>query len=114
MTSWVIKNIRTIRMDKNYTQEYMSIVLQISQSYYGRIENGKCKMDLDLFFKIAELLDINIEILLSKNGKSIKERKIKATNVSQKLIDQYEQRIWDLKQEILEIKVKLYKFENQL
>ena len=77
MTSRVIKNIRTIRIEKNYSQEYMSLELKISQSYYGRIENGKCKLDLKLLFRIADVLEINFENLFKEDLKVlIKEEKM--------------------------------------
>ncbi|MEC4048669.1 helix-turn-helix transcriptional regulator [Flavobacterium sp. SUN046] len=114
MTSRVIKNIRTIRIEKNYSQEYMSLELKISQSYYGRIENGKCKLDLKLLFRIADVLEINFENLFKEDLKVLikEEKMLKKSGLSQKLVDQYELRISDLKQEINELKEKLKRFER--
>ncbi|WP_162846400.1 helix-turn-helix domain-containing protein [Flavobacterium dankookense] len=57
MEIWVQKTIRTIRLEKNYTQEYIATKLNISQSYYGRIENGKADLNIDTLYKILTILD---------------------------------------------------------
>ena len=57
MKDLVLKTLRSIRIDKNYTQEYISIELNISQSYYGRIENGKADLDIDKLCKILKILN---------------------------------------------------------
>ena len=41
MSTTVSEKIRLLRLEKNYTQEYVAAQLELSQSYYGRIENGK-------------------------------------------------------------------------
>lgn len=53
----VLKTLRSIRIEKNYTQEYISLELNISQSYYGRIENGKADLNISNLYKILMLLD---------------------------------------------------------
>lgn len=52
--------IRLIRLEKNYSQEYMANLLNISQSYYAKIENNKSDLTIALFFKICKILDVDI------------------------------------------------------
>ena len=56
MKDLVLKTLRSIRLENNYTQEYISIELNISQSYYGRIENGKAVLDIVKLCKILKIL----------------------------------------------------------
>lgn len=52
------ENIRKIRRDKDYTQEYMAFEMGISQKSYSDIENSKVKINLDILTKISAILDI--------------------------------------------------------
>lgn len=52
------ENIRKIRRDKDYTQEYMAFEMGISQKSYSDIENSKVKINLDILTKISSILDI--------------------------------------------------------
>ena len=53
------EEIRRIRREKNFSQEYMAEMLGLSQSQYSRIENNECSIDLEKTKKISELLDIS-------------------------------------------------------
>jgi transcriptional regulator with XRE-family HTH domain len=59
MQEKVLVKIRDNRYKKNYTQEYMSEKLGVSQSHYAKIENGKVKLKADHLMKILEILEIN-------------------------------------------------------
>jgi transcriptional regulator with XRE-family HTH domain len=52
------ENIRKIRRDKDYTQEYMAFEMGISQKAYSDIENSKVKINLDILTKISAVLNI--------------------------------------------------------
>jgi transcriptional regulator with XRE-family HTH domain len=71
MDKEAVKLIRRIRIEKNYSQEYLASKLNISQSYYGRIENGKVNLDLKILNEILAILQIDyIEFFTSiKNSK---------------------------------------------
>lgn len=53
------EQIRKIRREKDFSQDYMAEVLGLSQSQYSRIENGDCSIDIDKANKIAEILEVN-------------------------------------------------------
>lgn len=66
----VAANIRKIREEKNYTQEYLAAKLKISQNAYSKIELGYTKITLERLFQIAEVLEITaIELI----GESVAE-----------------------------------------
>jgi transcriptional regulator with XRE-family HTH domain len=74
MEIWVQKTIRKIRLEKNYTQEYIATKLNISQSYYGRIENGKADLNIDTLYKILTILNtdyIDFFMQVKSNEKKI-------------------------------------------
>lgn len=52
------QNIRKIRRDKDFTQEYMAFEMGISQKAYSDIENSKVKMNLEILTKISDILEI--------------------------------------------------------
>lgn len=52
------RNIRKIRRDKDFTQEYMAFEMGISQKAYSDIENSKVKINLDILTKVSAILDI--------------------------------------------------------
>ena len=64
MQSTVYK-IRKFRENKNYTQEYMASQLNISQSAYAQIESGITSINSQKLIKIAEILGVDLEKLVS-------------------------------------------------
>ncbi|MEP6465729.1 MAG: helix-turn-helix transcriptional regulator [Parafilimonas sp.] len=60
--------IKILREFRNYSQEYMADKLGISQNAYSRIELNKSKLTTDAAEKIAELLQIPLDDLLSKDN----------------------------------------------
>jgi len=58
-------NIKQIRELKNYTQEYVADEIEVSQSTYSRIENGTAPIKIDTLQRIAEVLDVDLNTLLS-------------------------------------------------
>ncbi len=73
MKELVLKTLRSMRIEKNYTQEYISIELNISQSYYGRIENGKADLNISNLYKILMILDTDyIDFFLQVKAKEEK------------------------------------------
>jgi transcriptional regulator with XRE-family HTH domain len=54
---WKIRKLREFR---EYSQEYMAIVLGISTKSYSRLENGRCDFTMSRLQKIAEILQVRI------------------------------------------------------
>ncbi len=72
------KNVKKIREDKNFTQEYIAGLLGITQSQYSRYENGHTPIKEELLYKIAEVFKLEIETIL--NYHELVETAIKKNN----------------------------------
>lgn len=63
----IILNLKKVRENKGYTQEYMAKQLGYkTKSAYNHIEQGKVKLDIDKLIKIAEILEVEPSIFLVK------------------------------------------------
>jgi len=50
-------NLRRIRREKDYSQEYVAFKLGISQKAFSNIENGKTELKLSMILSLAKILD---------------------------------------------------------
>ena len=58
------KFVRDARLKKEYSQEHMAHLLNISQSKYSRLEKGEISFDINELSKLIDSLDLNpLEIL---------------------------------------------------
>lgn len=76
----VYENIRTLRVLKGFSQEYLAQELDIHQSYYSRLERGVRDIPLSLLLKISELYSVPLDNLLNddlSNMAKIMSEKIK-------------------------------------
>lgn len=62
-------SIKSIRELKNYTQEYMAEAMGITQAGYSKIEKGKTGLSLTKLEKIAQILNVSIESILTFDTK---------------------------------------------
>lgn len=53
------KLVREARLKKEFSQEHIAHVLNISQSKYSRLEKGEISFDVDELSKLLDLLDLN-------------------------------------------------------
>lgn len=123
-------NIKHIREIKRYTQEYMASELGISQSNYQRIESGQIKISAERLSQIAKALEVTEEFLQTFKLDNILVQQTIETNqgqasgyiqnytnantVSNKLIEQYEARIQEQKERIIELKAIIEILKGQL
>ena len=63
-----IQKIRFLREKKKLRHEDMADRLEISTSAYSRLENGETKIDVERLKKIADILEVPVEELLSTEG----------------------------------------------
>ena len=59
--AWII---RSCRLSRGYSQEYMAEMLQICQSSYANLESGKSVITIDRLIRIAEVLNLDIHELI--------------------------------------------------
>ena len=63
----ILVNIRTRREYLGYSQEYVSMKLNISQNAYSKMELGKSEMNIKRLFSLADVLLTTPEKLIQDN-----------------------------------------------
>jgi transcriptional regulator with XRE-family HTH domain len=58
--------IKFLRLSKNLTQSYLAEQLNIDTGNYSRLERGETKISIERLGKIAQLLDVDLNFLISK------------------------------------------------
>lgn len=58
--SVIAANIRSARLYRNYSQEYLGLRLNISQNAYSKIEIGQSNVTLQRIFEIAEVFEVEV------------------------------------------------------
>ncbi|SDG47870.1 helix-turn-helix domain-containing protein [Psychroflexus sediminis] len=89
----VLKNIERVRKNKYYSHDYMAICLDISQAAYSKIERNQTKLSVERLFKIAEILEVELEDLLETGIK------YQFTQASKENLTAYLQRMPSFQQE---------------
>lgn len=106
--------IRRLRENKGFSQEEMAEKLHISRSAYSRIENGETNSWVNHIEKLCENLDVKPEELLlntenlyqTNNDSSAvqtnthQDTHITINHLSDKVIELYEERIKELKEQV--------------
>lgn len=62
------KNIRTLRMQQNMTQDTLAEKLFVTRQTVSNYETGKSRPDIDMLLKIAEILQVDIHVILYGPG----------------------------------------------
>lgn len=75
MDKKINEKIRLLRLEKNYSQEYVAAQLELSQSYYGRIENGKRTISVDCLMKILSVFDVDYNTFFNEMNNSQSSQK---------------------------------------
>lgn len=112
------KKLRTLRAEKGFTQEKIADLLKIPQATYSNLENNKGKLDLNIIEKIATIYEIDMLDILSDDKLVFNQKNKKGDNnglvinqLSDKLIEQYEERIKELKTTISELRLVIANFK---
>ena len=66
-------NIRIIRENLGYSQEYMSMLLGITQQAYSHIEKNAEKITIKRLKEIANILDVKVATLLDEESAFIQQ-----------------------------------------
>lgn len=102
--------LKVLRKSKKMSQEEVADYLGISQSAYARMENGESHSWATHILNICDVFEIAPEDLLKSDNykEEVSEREIASvattTELSEKVIEQYEERIRELKQTIRDLK----------
>ena len=60
------EKLRTIRLSKNLTQEYIDKAVDINTSHISNIENNRVKVSLSTLVQICNALDTTVDYVLSE------------------------------------------------
>lgn len=98
------EKLKKARISKNFTQEYLAEVLNVSQKTYSNFESDKTKPGFSHVEDIAKVLDISVLDFLTGDSITVNQnnnnevaiaQNYEEINTSEKLIEQYEQRLKD-------------------
>ena len=67
-------NIKRIRDQKGYSQEFMASQLNVSQAAYARMENQEVKLSVDRLQKIADILETDVSAFLDSSKLNIQNQ----------------------------------------
>jgi transcriptional regulator with XRE-family HTH domain len=97
--------IRSIRISKEYSQEYMAERLDISQSTYANLEAGKTAMRVDRLLEILSILEVDIAALFHIDSTPIiPGREFPERSIHPEVKEVYEKLICEMKDEITFLK----------
>lgn len=111
------EKLKQARLNKNFSQEYMAEMLNVSQKTYSNFENDKTVPSFSQIEEISKLLEVSILSFLKNEALSFYNTDNKGGNnglvinqISDKIVEQYELRIKGLEEEISYLKNLLEKF----
>lgn len=84
----IYERIRSIRLARNFTQEYMAEQLTIDVANYGRLERGKSKVDIEHLKKIASILGVSLEELVSEKEANQFLKQEKAISILEEMLQE--------------------------
>ncbi len=71
-----MKNLRTIREEKKYTQQQIADFLNITKSSYSRYERGLRNVTPDTLIKLSEFFDVTTDFLLDITSEPLSRAEI--------------------------------------
>lgn len=78
------QRLKELRLEKNYSQDYIAHEMGICQKTYSNLESGKSKIDINHLDKLSKIYDITTADLInpyifSQNGSTIKNHEDKSS-----------------------------------
>ena len=67
-------NIKRVREQKGYSQEFMASRLNISQASYARLESQEIKLSIERLQQIADILETNISSFFDSSKLTIQNQ----------------------------------------
>jgi transcriptional regulator with XRE-family HTH domain len=101
MNTTISSKLKELRKNKNWSQEKVADSLNLSQSTYARIESGLSKSWAIHIMKICDIFETTPEDLFKED---LPNAILNTNQLSEKLIEQYEERIKELKETIYQLK----------
>ncbi len=54
------QRLRTLRMERELTQEQLAALVRIHPTYVGKLEAGKCNLSIKMLFRISRALKVTL------------------------------------------------------
>jgi transcriptional regulator with XRE-family HTH domain len=108
--------LKSLRVEKGFEPLYMAEKLSISETTYRRYERNESAPDLNMLEKISKIYEITISDILKEDSYTFYNTKNKGDNIignvvisqlSEKLIEQYETRLKEKDEIIAQLIVKI-------
>lgn len=114
--SEILKEIKRLRTEKGFSQEYVASQLDIERVSYALIESGKRKLSIDRLYKIAAILDTDVTLLIQKNPTILSDYKVPnlplKNQVQESEVEYYRSELTNRLK--LEAEIEVLKNENEL
>ena len=122
MNAIVSEKIKRFRKAKGLSQEEVAEKLHISQSAYARIETGESQSWATHLVKLSEIFEVKPENFLTDEANNLEQENTEQkggmafqfvgtintiNSLSEKLVEQYEERIAEMKTTIKELKQEI-------
>lgn len=122
MNAIVSEKIKRFRKAKGLSQEEVAERLHISQSAYARIETGESQSWATHLVKLSEIFEVKPENFLTDEANNLEQENTEQkggmafqfvgtintiNSLSEKLVEQYEERIAEMKTTIKELKQEI-------
>ena len=120
MNEIISKRIKSLRLIKGYSQDYVADKLCITQSAYARLENGDTYSWATYLEKLCEIFEVKPEDIVTNNEIVINQKQTGGNSnnayiinqLSEKLIEQYEKRLEEKDITINYLKQKMKNLED--
>lgn len=96
------ERIRIRRNQLKLTQQQICAKIDITQTHYSNIENGKTGLSLEMLMKLCEILDISADYILTG----------KISNKSESLLVEYYNKLNEKQKHYITQHIKLFYEEN--
>lgn len=113
------EKLKHARLSKNFSQEYMAEMLDVSQKTYSNFENDKTTPSFAQIEKISNILETSIlsfltseKVTFNQTNSHGQNNGLVINNLSDKLIEQYELRLNKQQEEIEYLKALLDRFSK--
>ena len=108
MKNTIGERIRKCRVNKDLSQDYVAGQLNLSTSAYSNIETDKTDLTVKRLIKIAEILDVNVNVLMGteNNIQNYTTVEPSANNIFEDEMKQLKLQIKEMQSVIKEIQKK--------
>ena len=110
----ILNNIKNLRENKGYSQEYMAQMLDLSQVAYTKLEHSKTKLTVERLYKIAEILETPIEEILEIRATQIYNQKLNDYSIGHQEVENLYQENKEQNKKIVELYEKIIEEKDML